>query len=316
MQEKPNYFVRAMIVAFVLALFIMAFLSFYLGNPRYQITAGVITVLGFIVILVLSESFNNLSIGKVLSLSRKVEEKEKEKNQVKAENGELRQELFKIVSNIQQSQVNNTYNAPSDEWLKLLGVVKAKDSEKEEEQEEQKEAQRAMAYVAEREKAREESRARMKLRRAAENIGIQKYAETFNVPQSEIMQGAEFSQAFDEIDPIMNRRIIFDGYYKDPSQERFIEVRSKGSVSPIFYDRLYVMLNKIHLYRRAKAIYAELVLVLLDIEGEDTDRPWGNDRFIDYFQSAISNKLLKIETIKVSKEELSNYEENGQQSLL
>ena len=51
-------------------------LSFYLGNPRYQITAGIITILGFIVILVLSESFNNLSLGKVLSLSRKVEEKE------------------------------------------------------------------------------------------------------------------------------------------------------------------------------------------------------------------------------------------------
>lgn len=316
MSDKPNYFVRTLIVLFVLALFSMAFLSFYLAEPRYQITAGIITIIGFVVILVLSESFNNLSLGKILSLSREVQKKENEKEQVKTENKELRQELFKIVSNIQQSQVNNTYNAPSDEWLKLLGVVKAQESDKEEEQEEQKEVQRAMEFMAEREKAREESKARMKLRRNAEFIGMEKYAKNLSIPDSEIIQGAEFSQAFDEIDPIMNRRIVFDGYIKGTSQERFIDVRPKGAISSMYYDRLYVMLNKIYLYRQAKGISAELVLIMLEIEGEESDRPWSSDRLYDYFQSAISNKLLKIESISISKDEMENYQPNGQQSLL
>src|SRR5699024_2219012 len=127
------------------------------------------------------------------------------------------------------SQVNNTYNAPSDEWLKLLGVVKAEESDKEEEQ---NEVQPAMAFMAEREKAREESKARMKLRRNAEHIGMEKYAKNLSIPDSEIIQGAEFSQAFDEIDPIMNRRVVFDGYIKGSSLERFIEVRPRGAVSP------------------------------------------------------------------------------------
>ncbi|QQO84024.1 hypothetical protein [Shewanella algae] len=316
MPDKPNYFVRTLIVLFVLALFSMAFMSFYLAEPKYQITAGIITITGFVVILVLSESFNNLSLGKVLSLSREIQKKENEKEQVKTENKELRQELFKIVSNIQQSQVNNTFNAPSDEWLKLLGVVKAQDSDKEEEQEEQKEVQRAMEFMAEKEKAREESRARMKLRRNAELIAIEKYASNLAIPDSEIIQGAEFSQAFDDIDPIMNRRIVFDGYIKGASQERFIEVRPKAAIHPMYYDRLYVMLNKIFLYRQAKGISAELILIMLDIEGEESDRPWSNDRFYDYFQSAISNKLLKIESISISKEEMESYQPNGQQSLL
>lgn len=56
--------------------------------------------------------------------------------------------------------------------------------------------------------------------------------------------------------------------------------------------------------------------VMLDIEGEDDNRPWSIDRFYDYFQSAISNKLLKIETISVSAEEIENYGSEGQQSLL
>lgn len=316
MSEKPNYFVRTLIVLFVLALFSMAFLSFYLAEPRYQITAGIITIIGFVVILVLSESFNNLSLGKILSLSKEVQRKENEKEQVKTENKELRQELFKIVSNIQQSQVNNTYNAPSDEWLKLLGVVKAPESDKEEEQEEQKEVQRALEFMAEREKVREESKARMKLRRNAELIGMEKYARNLSIPDSEIIQGAEFSQAFDEIDPIMNRRIVFDGYIKGATQERFIDVRPKGAISLMYYDRLYVMLNKIYLYRQAKGISAELVLIILDIEGEESDRHWSSDRFYDYFQSAISNKLLKIESVSISKEEMEKYQPNGQQSLL
>ncbi len=316
MPDKPNYFVRILIVLFVLALFSMAFLSFYLAEPRYQVTAGIITIIGFVVILVLSESFNNLSLGKILSLSREVQKKENEKEQVKSENKELRQELFKIVSNIQQSQINNTYNAPSDEWLKFLGVVKAQESDKQEDQEEQKEVQRAMEFMAEREKAREKSKSRMTLRKNAEHIGIEKYAKNLSIPDSEIIQGAEFSQAFDEIDPIMNRRIVFDGYIKGSNQEKFIDVRSKGSISPIYYDRLYVMLNKIYLYRQAKGISAELVLIMLDIEGEETDRPWSSDRFYDYFQSAISNKLLKIEFIRITKEEMENYQPNGQQRLL
>lgn len=316
MSEKPNYFVRTLIVLFVLALFSMAFLSFYLAEPKYKITAGIITIIGFVVVLVLSESFNNLSLGKILSLSREVQKKEHEKEKVTSENKELRQELFKIVSNIQQSQVNNTYNAPSDEWLKLLGVVKAPESDAEEDQEEQKEAQRAMEYMAERQKAREESRARMELRRSAEIIGMEKYAKNLSMPDSEIIQRAEFSQAFDEIDPIMHRRIIFDGYIKGAGQERFIDVRPKGSISPMYYDRLYVMLNKIHLYRQAKGISAELVLIMLDIEGEDDNRPWNIDKFYDYFQSAISNKLLKIESISVSTEDIGKYGSNGQQSLL
>lgn len=316
MSEKPNYFVRTLIVMFVLALFIMAFLSFYLAEPKYQVTAGIISIIGFVIVLVLSESFNNLSLGKILSLSREVQKKESEKQQVKSENKELRQELFKIVTNIQQSQVNNTYNAPSDEWLKLLEVVKAQESEAEDDQEEQKEAQRAMEYMAERQKAMDESRARRKVRRNAVLIGMEKYANHLSIPDSEIIQRAEFSQAFDEIDPIMNKRIIFEGYIKGAGQERFIDVRPRGAVSPIYYDRLYVMLNKIHLYRKAKGISAELVLIMLDIEGEEDSRSWSIDRFYDYFQPAISNKLLKIESINVSAEEIEKYDSDGQQSLL
>jgi hypothetical protein len=92
--------------------------------------------------------------------------------------------------------------------------------------------------------------------------------------------------------------------------------RPKRLVHPMYYDRLYVMLNKIHLYRKAKGISAELVLIMVEIEGENYDRPWNSERFYDYFQSAISNKLLKIENIKISSEEIENHEGSMQKELL
>lgn len=304
-----------MIVAFVISLLAMIFMSFINGEPKYQITAGIITIIGFVVILVLSESFNNLSLGKIINLRREVQAKEEEKIQVKAENKELRQELFKIISNVQQSQVNNTFNAPSDEWLKLLNVVKAQDADKEEDQEEQKEIQRTA--MAEREKDKEESRIRMKQRKVAKAIGMSKYAASLSIQKSEMIREVEFSQAFDEIDPIMNRKIIFDGYIKGSTQERFIHIQLKNIVLPMDYDRLYVMLNKIYLYRQAKGISAELVLIMLEIEVEENVTKYLRaERFYEYFQSAISNKLLKIETVKVSQQEIESYENNGQQSFL
>lgn len=315
MPEKINYFVRTLVVMFVIALLSMIFISFYSAEPKYQITTGIITIIGFVLVLVLSESFNNLSLGKVLSLSKDVQKKESEKEQVKSENKELRQELFKIISNIQQSQINNTYNAPSDEWLKLLGVVKSREPEQEEVQEEQKEVLRALDMAA-REKARIESKARMEQRGIAEKIGIEKYARSLSISESEIIRRAEFSQAFEEIDPIMNRRIIFDGYIRGANQERFIEVRHKAAISPIFYDRLYMMLNKVYLYRQAKGISAELILIMLDIEGGSEVREWNSEQFFDYFQPAISNKLLKIENIKITRDEIDVYGTNEQQRLL
>ncbi|RJY13212.1 hypothetical protein D5R81_11590 [Parashewanella spongiae] len=317
---RLSLFVRWLIAIVALAISIMAFLSFFLAEPKYQITTGIITLIAIVVVLILSESFNNLSIGKILTLSNEVKKKDTEKETVKTENKELRQELFKIVSNIQQSQVNNTYNAPSDEWLKALGVVKSEDSPEDEqdEQEDQDEIKRAVQHLAERERSREKSRERSQNRRKAEQVALNKYFTQSSIPQSELIQRVEFSGSFDEIDPIMNRRVVFDGYLKSVTNERFIEVIPNTNASFMYYDRLYVMLNKIHFYREAKKINADLLLIIVDIEelDEESKRPDRSERVFDFFQPAISNKLLKVEHLKVSQKEIEEFEDNGQQRLL
>ncbi|MBO2617003.1 hypothetical protein [Shewanella algae] len=321
MNNKVNYFVRSLIVIVAIAISIMAFLSFFWAEPKYQITAGIITLISLVVVLILSESFNNLSIGKILSLSNEVKKKEEEKSTVKTENKELRQELFKIVSNIQQSQVNNTYNAPSDEWLKALNVVKSEENNEEAEddnEEDQEEIKRASQYLAERERNREKSRERMQTRKLAEEVALHKYFSHSSTPQSELIKHVEFSNSFDEIDPIMSRKIKFDGYLKTVSNERFIEIIPNYMTHRGYQDYLYVMLNKIHCYREAKGVSADLLLIILDIEeiDEESKRPDRTATLFEYFQPAIANKLLKVEHFEISQNEIKEFESNSQQSLL
>lgn len=297
---------------------IMCILSFCFAEPKYQITTGLISVIGLILLLALSESFNNLSLGKIITLSKSVEKIEKEKDVVKSENKELRHELFKIVSNIQQSQVNNTFNAPSDEWLRLLGVIKSDQEEKHDEPEDLKTTidQPVQEESRNPEQIYAQNRNRVQRLRVAENIAIDKYTKSLSVPDAYVIKGAEFSVAFNEIDPIMNRKIVFDGYIKDATQERFIEIRHGNGYTPVFYDRLYVMLNKIYLYRQAKGVSSELILIFLETDEEKNERSRNTEISFEPLQNSIANKLLRIEKISVSSSEIDDYMNTKQLSLL
>lgn len=319
METKPNYFVRTLITLLALATLAMAFASFLLADPKYQVTAGIITLLGIVVILVLSESFNKLSLGKVISLTKEVDKKSEENTSITNENTELRQELFKIVSNIQQSQVNNTFNAPPEAWMKLLGVVKASDEEGTDTEAEEIEEQSASTSDNVNQQ-RAASRERSRLRRYAVDAGLKKFASKLPVSDSPIIERVEFSSAFHAIDPIMDRKIVFDGYMKNGDTETFIDSRHKDFYSPMYFDRLYIMLSKINLYRQAKSNEAELLLILVDtpfIENEERYiRHNFNERLLEYFKPAMRNGLLRIENIEVTEEEAQEESSGRQRSML
>jgi hypothetical protein len=99
--------------------------------------------------------------------------------------------------------------------------------------------------------------------------------------------------------------------------KKWVAMYFKNGWLCISCDRLYVMLNKIHFYREAKGISADLVLIIFDIEEVDDEnkRPDRSERVLDFFQPAIANKLLKVEHFKVSQKEISEFEVNGQQKL-
>ncbi|MGR5294451.1 hypothetical protein ACPV5U_16475 [Vibrio mediterranei] len=308
MNQSPNYFVRGLIIALSLTLLGITITSFFMAEPKYEISTGIITLVLIVVVLTLSESFNNMSIGKILTLSRKVETEKEQKAELAGENKELKSELFKIVSNIQQSQVNNTFNAPPEAWSKLLGVVKAEDGEDDDENEEEGDTSettktKTPARILAQE--RQERKLRKELKNAGEGVVLNKYLSTLPVSDTNFVKRVEFTNAFHAVDPIMDRRTIFDGYIQSPSSEIFVDIRARDMLSIMFMDRLYIKLNKVNLYRKAKKVDAKLLLLVMSTDfDEKEERRNYVERLYEEFKPAIENKLLEIKVIEVTKKEV------------
>lgn len=306
--QKPNWFVRVLIIAFSALLVWMVYASFTKSASPFTINAGIITLIAIITIVILSESFNNLSIGQLISLSRQKEKIEKDNEKLSQDNANLNLQIVQmaqIVTSFKQTQINS--NTPTYIFTQPqnLGVVQAPQEEKISESAVEESA--TAKDVVPEETRRLSSYIRSKTYRKIEELSLNKYREINNLPILDFQKDVKFSEAFEKIDPIMERGIIFDGYLSTPSKEYFFEVRVGNISNPMFWDRLYIMLAKILFYRQAKNIQAELTLINAEIPEEMADRHYNSpERFFQTFQPAIANNLLKIETIKFSKDE---YEE-------
>jgi hypothetical protein len=102
-REKPNTFVRALIVGLVLALCCLSFFNFFWREPPFEISAGLLALIALIVLLSLSEVFDHLTFGTILSLQRKISAEKASKESLREDNRELRSQLVTLVANIQQS---------------------------------------------------------------------------------------------------------------------------------------------------------------------------------------------------------------------
>lgn len=106
LKNKSNIFVRALLVLLVLLLACMISYNFFYVEPKGSITSELISLIIIVVVLVLSESFDNFSVAKLFSISREVEKKDAENQVLEARNGELLSQLISISTNQSQSNTN------------------------------------------------------------------------------------------------------------------------------------------------------------------------------------------------------------------
>jgi hypothetical protein len=111
----------------MLCLFIAAliFLSFLWEKPPGKISLELLVLISFLIILVLSEDFDNFSVNKVFSLSRNLADKEKTNAELRKENGDLKNLLINISNNFNQNQVNNNVTLIPKELADLVMVRRA-----------------------------------------------------------------------------------------------------------------------------------------------------------------------------------------------
>ena len=104
LDRTPNYFVRTLIVLLCIGIGSLITYNFFQTEPKGQISSGLITLISFLLVLVLAESFDNFSVGKLITLNRKVEEKVKENEELERKNTELISQLISVTTNQTQSQ--------------------------------------------------------------------------------------------------------------------------------------------------------------------------------------------------------------------
>ncbi len=248
-------------------------------------------MLCLLLVLVLSESFDSFSVGKLISISKEVKKKEKEVEKLESQNKHLLSQIITISNN--QTQSLNHTNVYGD-YNAIPKVTKATTEEVERKQSDEPITQQQPEFIA--------RRINSKL---IEKIGLQKYLQTLSIDPSRAITDVKFSAQFHGIDPISSAQPIFDAYIQDTNKETFIEFRSDRIIGSMFRDRLYMMLSKINHYREVKRVDAHLDLVILGIQ--DEDRPSGQsiDRALQDFEPAISGGLLKTIKINISKEDIT-----------
>lgn len=294
--RKVNYFVRSLITLLCILLSGMILFRYVKVEPAGEITAGMLTILGLLVVLVLAESFDSFSVGKLISISREAKKKEHEVEKLEKQNASLLSQLITISNS--QSQRQSSTTVQGDYYESPPVVQRATPAEVEEKQEADSSVLSSTAV-----EHGTPARARMDWAKA-EKIALTKFLDERNIHSSNVITDAKLSLQFDGIDPVSNIQPIFDGYIKGASYETFIDIRPERLISPTYRDRLYMMLSKINYYKVTKKIDAHLDVIVMKIPGEEGRQfSGGSERVFQLFEPAIVSGLLKIHEIKFTEQE-------------
>lgn len=292
-EEKPIFEIIVLLIIIIPLIVISFIYSIY----KFQITIPIIILVCLLVVILLSARFDNFQIGKIFTLNKNISEYKAKNEKLEEEKNELVKQLINFNLQSQHTSNMNFNGIPWDEIKRGISVEKATPEDiKDNKTEEEKENIKNKSELKETNKIIN----RTKL----EALAIKKCFGTINYG-SIVTSVKVNTNKFNNIDPISNRNIIFDAFYNDNEVERFIEVAS-SAMSSIFWDRLYVMLNKVYHYRKIKNSNSNLTLIIAKLpESENRRQLYYIDRLKEIFLPAISSGLLNILEVEISKEELN-----------
>ena len=301
-RTAANWYTRICIVVFLVFLGGLVYCSFSFGSPPYQITTSILFTLSLMAVSILADSFSSISFGTIFHLKKEVARAEVEKKEARDETRELRSSLVTLATTMHQSQVTTNISGLDIATLRrALGVVEASPEEKERAEEDVKEATAQDELPPSRTSPPMEEtwEFRRAFREVLEDELFRRFVDKYKVPPLELRREVRFDSGLENIDPIMSRNIIYDGYVHTDQKEYFIRA-SPLWVGPsmMYADRLYVALAKVLFYRQVKKVDAELVFLdaaLPENIGRG-DPKRSRERLLEWFQPAIAGGLLRVET--------------------
>ena len=302
MEKKTNWFSRVLIIILIIFIAALVIGSFILGEPKFSLTNEIILLVLLLIVLALSEVFDNFSIGNLITAKKEKHEKEVELKEVKTENKELRTQLISIVSNSITNRNMNIFGLSKDDWVQMAGVEQAESTAVEEKKEED--------LAADNKSFADDARKRRRMLPKIEKLALDRFCAEHKIPMLSIVREVKFSNEFIGIDPIMDRNAIFDAYYKSVQEELFIEIRTNFTPVSMSMYNLYYLLSKVYYYRKANQLHAKVALIIPNFpEYYWRDQVYSDASKIisnlqETFAPAIKNNLLEIVPIEITQSDL------------
>ena len=263
--------------------------SFIFSEQKFIISSSIITLVCLLIILVLSNSFDNFSVGKILSISREANENKEKVKILEKEKSEI---LLKLINlNLQSQSSSTNINIGQQDNKNDITVENLNSEEK---------AQKAKEIEEDNEDISRDKKIHKRLDPDKfENMILRKY---FGLSKNDsILREVKVVEQFQDIDSISNKPVYFDAYLKEDNNEIFIDIRKGRIPSIMFHDRLYVQLNKILAYRKIKNNNTQLLLLIAQEKDSSNDRyNYNVERF---FEPAKKIGLLNLVYVEYDKTE-------------
>lgn len=296
---------RDIIFTVVLIILIIAIIigSFICSDKPFTITAGIVMCLSLLVILCLADSFDNLSIPKLISLSKNMEEVKKDNDKLQENNLKLLEQITNIKNtNNQIMYMPGTFNTVGSSNIEDIETNKKEEIEKEEINNEN------ISLNEDRKKEED----RHKYIRNLEIVLLKK-ATMMDIDKFEIQYDVKVTNNKVIQDNIMKNETRFDALKTDGKNNIFYEVKISPLMSGFYYE-LHYKLKLVELYGEINKVISKLFLIIPKFDRE-LEEIIGNGRRFEYlkertynrFEPAIDSGLLEIKEIEISKTEMDEY---------
>ena len=303
--KKKSMFFKLSTLALLILMSVLVCFDFFRGDPRYVISSEIVYIFGLIILLLLSDSVESLSIGNIITMKKEVKQKREEVKKLSTENSELRTQIVSIMNaSISNQNRNQIILGIGERWLKDAKIEKANEEELTEENDATKDTimDNKNDHVAE-ERIRFN---KFEFLKRIEQLSIEKFAEKQGIVSNSIQHDVKFAERFSSGDPIMEQKIIFDGYIKRPLDELFVETICNFRSGQICY-RLYYMISAIIQYAQINNKAAKLIILIPGLSEKWITKllPYMNlqreiERIETIFKPAIKNGFLEIKVITSS----------------
>jgi hypothetical protein len=276
--------IHFLFISIILLIFSMVFYLFYIEEPSDVYSYRAMTLIGLLVLVIVFEYLDQLSIKSIKYNNSKIDEK----NKIIEHQFENNKLLTKLLESY-KSKIELAKTIRPIAELNLATVILSEPIKIEEDN-----------FLIHPKLKNEEQFKSLK------SYILSKFVLENNYSDKHLVENVEIDIPNNTIDPIGNMNPVFDGYIESETEELFISIGFLGFISSCFYERLYVQLARLHWYQQCKQkqIMYKVIFVSFSNNQNVQKEAVIDTKYYSSFLPSIKSGLLYFEHTSVLEQEI------------